>query len=106
MASTPRGSRVASCDHITVGKSLEEENVRDAPPKFEEGVKVTVDELNEISLGTSDEPRPIYIIALLLPSKEKSYVELLHEFKYVFAWTYKEIPGLDPKVDIHYIAVK
>ncbi|KAL0416600.1 UNVERIFIED_CONTAM: Transposon Tf2-12 polyprotein [Sesamum latifolium] len=31
---------------------------------------------------------------------------LLHEFKDVFAWSYKEIPGLDPKVAVHHLSVK
>lgn len=28
------------------------------------------------------------------------------EPKVVFAWTYKEMPGLDPKVAIYYVAIK
>ncbi|XP_070035559.1 uncharacterized protein [Nicotiana tomentosiformis] len=31
---------------------------------------------------------------------------LKEEFRDVFAWSYKEIPGLDPKVVVHHIAVK
>ncbi|XP_028549524.1 uncharacterized protein LOC110105940 [Dendrobium catenatum] len=39
--------------------------VRDAPSEFEEEIKLTVDELKEINLGTDDDPRPIFISALL-----------------------------------------
>ena len=34
------------------------------------------------------------------------YIELLSEYKDVFAWSYKEMPGLDPKVAIHNLVVK
>lgn len=74
--------------------------------EFEEGVKSTVDELKEIHFGTTDDPRPIYISALLTPKDESAYVELLHEYKDAFAWTYKEMPGLDPKVAVHHLAIK
>ena len=29
------------------------------------------------------------------------YIELLSKYKDVFAWSYKEMPGLDPKVSVH-----
>ncbi|XP_071932994.1 uncharacterized protein [Coffea arabica] len=100
---------VASCNHITIidGDSPEEEDdAEDAPPELEEGVKATVDDLKEINLGTSEDPRPIYISASLSPDEEKAYIELLREYQDVFAWTYKEMPGLDPKVAVHHLAVK
>ncbi|XP_071939172.1 uncharacterized protein [Coffea arabica] len=100
---------VASCNHITLidGDSPEEEeDAEDAPPELEEGVKATVDDLKEINLGTSEDPRPIYISALLSPDEEKAYTELLREYQDVFAWTCKEMPGLDPKVAIRHLAVK
>ncbi|XP_074293322.1 uncharacterized protein LOC141620315 [Silene latifolia] len=33
------------------------------------------------------------------------YVNLLSEYKDVFAWSYKEIPGLSPKIAVHRLAV-
>ncbi|XP_071924992.1 uncharacterized protein [Coffea arabica] len=100
---------VASCNHITIidGDSPEEEeDAEDAPPELEEGVKATVDDLKEINLGTSEDPRPIYISASLSPDEEKAYIELLREYQDIFAWTYKEMLGLDPKVAVHHLAVK
>lgn len=59
---------VASCNHITISNDepLEEEDAGD--------------ELKEINLGISDDPRPIYISALLSSEEEKAYVDLLQEF--------------------------
>lgn len=61
----------------------------------------TVDE--EIHLGTEENPRPTYISALL--SEEKREMVLLLEFIDVFAWTYKEMQGLDPEVAVHYLGI-
>uniref|UniRef100_A0A2N9HH26 Uncharacterized protein n=1 Tax=Fagus sylvatica TaxID=28930 RepID=A0A2N9HH26_FAGSY len=77
-----------------------------APHAIEDGGQATVDELKELNLGTVDEPRPIFISALLTPAEEKEYLELLTEYKDVFAWTYKEMPGLDPRIAVHRLAIK
>ncbi|XP_027178001.1 uncharacterized protein LOC113777160 [Coffea eugenioides] len=65
----------ASCHHITISDpEEEEEDADDAPPELEQGVKNTVDELKEINLGTSDDPRPIYINSCMTPEEEKHIV--------------------------------
>ncbi|XP_027169542.1 uncharacterized protein LOC113769278 [Coffea eugenioides] len=79
---------IASCNHITIidGDSPgEKEDAEDAPPELEVGVKATVDDLKEINFGISEDPRPIYISALLSPDEEKAYVDLLQEYRDIFA---------------------
>ncbi|KAL0401549.1 UNVERIFIED_CONTAM: Transposon Tf2-12 polyprotein [Sesamum latifolium] len=85
--------------HVTLIEDgeIEEEDVEDAPVELEEGVKATVDELREVNLGNTEDPRPIYMSASLTQEEEGTYITLLHEFKDVFAWSYKKMPGLDPK---------
>uniref|UniRef100_A0A2N9G8H6 Retrotransposon gag domain-containing protein n=1 Tax=Fagus sylvatica TaxID=28930 RepID=A0A2N9G8H6_FAGSY len=61
--------------HVTVetdskSSSLDEEP-DEAPHAIEDGGQATVDELKELNLGTTDEPRPIFISALLTPTEEK-----------------------------------
>ncbi|XP_074300563.1 uncharacterized protein LOC141631841 [Silene latifolia] len=51
-------------------------------------------------------PRPIYISALLTKEEQEEYYKLLVEYKDVFAWSYKEIPGLSPKIAVHRLAIK
>ncbi|KAL4628024.1 hypothetical protein ACB092_05G208100, partial [Castanea dentata] len=75
--------------------------VNEAPLALEDGVQATVDELKEINLGTPEEPRPTFISALLTPAEEEGYLQLLVEYKDVFAWTYKEMPGLNPSIALH-----
>jgi hypothetical protein len=46
------------------------------------------------------------VSALLAPEEEKAYFELLSEYKDVFAWTYKEMPGLSPRVAVHHLGIR
>ncbi|XP_057785424.1 uncharacterized protein LOC131002950, partial [Salvia miltiorrhiza] len=102
-----RSEEVVSSNHITLSEevNIEEEDAEMAPQQFEEGVKSTIDELKEINLGTIHEPRSTFISALLTKDEEGAYVELLKEFKDKFAWSYKEMPGLNPKIDVHHLAI-
>ncbi|KAI0513357.1 hypothetical protein KFK09_009374 [Dendrobium nobile] len=79
--------------------------VRDAPPELEEEIKSTVDELKEINLGTDDDPRPIFISALLSESETQDLIQLFPEFRDCFAWTYDEMPGLPAEVAVHKLGV-
>jgi uncharacterized protein YehS (DUF1456 family) len=96
--------------HITVEtdsrSSSSDDEPNEAPHAIEDGGQATVDELKELNLGTTDEPLLIFISALLTPVEEKEYPELLTEYKDVFAWTYKEMSGLDPRVAVHRLAIK
>ncbi|XP_070005785.1 uncharacterized protein [Nicotiana sylvestris] len=98
---------VSPCYHISFNDGdPQDEDAKDDPPELEEGVKTTVDALKEVNLGTDEEPRPTYLSTLLEDDEESTYIELLKEFRDVFAWIYKEMPGLDPKIAVHHLAVK
>ena len=73
---------------------------------MEDGVQVTVDELKETDLRTTEEPRPTFISALLTLEEGEGYLKLLVEYKDVFAWTYKEMLGLNPNIALHHLTVK
>ncbi|WP_458473062.1 hypothetical protein, partial [Haemophilus sp. SZY H57] len=101
---------VTSVYHVTIlqedESSLEEEDIQEAPERFESGNKSTVDELNEVNLGEEGEHRPTFLSANLTQEEVGSYVKLLKEYRDVFAWNFKEMPGLDPKIAVHKLAVK
>ncbi|KAL0295768.1 UNVERIFIED_CONTAM: hypothetical protein Sangu_2507000 [Sesamum angustifolium] len=99
---------IAQTYHITLIEDgeVEEEGAGDAPVELEEGIKATIDELKEVNLGNIEYPRPIYISASLTQEEDETYIALLHEFKDVFARSYKEMPGLAPKVAVHHLSVK
>ncbi|XP_074290694.1 uncharacterized protein LOC141617398 [Silene latifolia] len=84
----------------------EEVEADEAPKTLEDRGQSTVDELKELNLGTTEDPRPIYISALLTKEEQEEYYKLLVEYKDVFAWSYKEMPGLSPKIAVHRLAIK
>ena len=45
----------------------------------------------------------VYIGVNYSPDEIKEYTELFKEFHYVFAWSYKEILGIDPRIVEHEI---
>ncbi|KAA0032588.1 uncharacterized protein E6C27_scaffold43053G00550 [Cucumis melo var. makuwa] len=105
-----QGEGEISFHHITILEELEietpEEDVEDVPQSLEDGGQSIVDELKEVNLGTIEEPRPTFISASLSSEEEGKYMSLLTEYKDIFAWSYKEMPRLDPKVAIHHLAIK
>ncbi|KAA0051157.1 uncharacterized protein E5676_scaffold863G001200 [Cucumis melo var. makuwa] len=58
------------------------------------------DELKDVNFGTIEEPRPTLISASLSSEEEGKYMSLLTKYKDIFAWSYKEMPGLDPKIEV------
>ena len=98
--------------HITVEEDTlsdteaTNEEVDETPPALEDGGQATIDELKDINLGTAKEPRLTFISALLTPEEEEGYLKLLVEYKDVFAWTYKEMPGLNPSIALNDLAIK
>ncbi|KAG9458313.1 hypothetical protein H6P81_002821 [Aristolochia fimbriata] len=83
-----------------------EDDLGEAPAIFEEGGQATIDQLKKVNLGTEDDPRPTFLSASLSVTEEIDYMSLLNEYKDVFAWSYTEMPGLDPTVAIHKLAIK
>ena len=98
-----------SSHHITINEKAEsdlsDDEIDDAPLALEDGVQATVDELKEVNLGTSEDPRPTFVSTLLTPEEEEEYVQILSQYRDVFAWSYKEMPGLDPKIAMHRLAI-
>jgi len=52
-------------------------------------------------LGTKEDKKEIKIGALLDATVKKRVIELLREYVDIFAWSYKDMPGLDPDVVEH-----
>ena len=99
---------IVSCCHISVNENdpVEEEAAKDAPPELEEGVKITIDPLKGVNLSTDEHRKPTYLSAFLEIDEEVAYMNILKEYRDVFAWSYKEMPGLNPRVAVHQLAVK
>ena len=64
------------------------------------------DPLDEVNLGTKDEPKFTYVNAWLDPISRSRIIKVLKEFKDCFAWDYSELPGLDRQLVEHKLPMK
>uniref|UniRef100_A0A2N9J549 Reverse transcriptase domain-containing protein n=1 Tax=Fagus sylvatica TaxID=28930 RepID=A0A2N9J549_FAGSY len=70
--------------------------------------KMTAKEELEV-INLSDDPdvsKPISISMSLSAKERKCLIDLLHEYKDVFAWDYDEMPGIDPGLVAHSLNVE
>ena len=67
----------------------DDEDVQEAPPQLKDGIQSTLKDLKELNLGTLEDPRPIFVSALLTHEEERKYFKLLVVFKDFFAWSYE-----------------
>ena len=65
--------------------------------------RVITTELEEINVGTTDDPRTISITKNLPPTTRTAMITLLGEYRDVFTWSYEDMKGLDPKFYQHRI---
>ncbi|KAM2763111.1 hypothetical protein PS2_014761 [Malus domestica] len=88
------------------GPVLSLDKVRAAPAELEDHQPQVKDPLEEINVGTADDPRPLFISALLPQQMKDELRALLTEFKDCFAWSYHEMPGLDRTLVEHELRIK
>ena len=53
--------------------------------------------------GPNEDAKPVNIATDLKPTEEQCLIELLQEFGDVFAWSYKDLKGVDPAICQHTI---
>ncbi|KAM2563613.1 hypothetical protein TB2_011996 [Malus domestica] len=88
------------------GHVLSLDKVQAALAELEDNRPQVKDPLEEINVGTADDPRPLFI-SVLLPQPMKAELRaLLEEFKDCFAWSYHEMPGLDRTLVEHELHIK
>jgi len=70
--------QVASSNHITIrdyDDSYSKIKLAETVKTLEDRGRATSDDLKELHLGTSEEPRLIYVSSLLTPKEEKEYFD-------------------------------
>jgi hypothetical protein len=65
-----------------------------------------IEEIELVNLGTEENKREIKIGAALKPEVKKKIIQLLRDYPDVFAWSYEDMPGLDPKIVEHQIPTR
>ncbi|KAI5335080.1 hypothetical protein L3X38_025213 [Prunus dulcis] len=85
---------------------LQEEVLDFAPAALDDSLPEVEDPLQEINLGTEEDPRPTFISTLLKEPLKSELMALLQEFRDCFAWHYHEMPGLDRQLVEHKLPIK
>ena len=62
-----------------------------------------MDEITSVNVGTEKDPRQVQIGSMLSSEERERLVALLKDFKDVFAWSYEDMPGCNPKIVQHRI---
>src|SRR3954469_22026131 len=62
--------------------------------------------IETINLGTEEEPKNIKIGATLNEDIKATLIKLLNEYAEIFAWSYRDMPGLDTDIVIHRLLLK
>ena len=63
----------------------------------------TFDDPETVDLGTTNEPRELRIDLALSAAERDSLFQLLRSYLDVFAWSYEDMPGLDPSIVQHHL---
>ena len=58
-----------------------------------------------IDFGVLDQPREIRIDSSLSPDEISGLIDLLKSYLDVFAWSYEDMPGLDPTIVQHHLPI-
>ena len=74
--------------------------------RFDEPTSIVEEPTKEINLGIEDNPQTIIINLNLNPEEECALIKVLKEYKDAFAWTYEDMPGLDPTLVEHRLSIK
>ena len=92
-------------------QNFDKNNEEEIPPVLkhlinqeeERFVKPLVDEIIPINVGTEKDPHLVQIGSTLSSKEHERLVALLKDFKDVFASSYEDMPGIDPKIIQHRI---
>ena len=58
-----------------------------------------------IDFGVPDQPKDIRIGSSLSPDERSGLIDLLRSYLDVFAWSYEDMPGLDPTIVQHHLPI-
>ncbi|RVW21319.1 Transposon Ty3-G Gag-Pol polyprotein [Vitis vinifera] len=75
-------------------------SVSDSDP-VDQRVSPAVGDTEIVDFGTADQPRELRIGSDLSTDERDSLIQLLRAYLDVFAWSYEDMPGLDPSIVQH-----
>ena len=95
------------CDVDDVGDTDDPLGGKSESNSYSEDKKVTPgsDSIELIDFGVPDQPREIRIGSSLSPDERSGLIDLLKSYLDVFAWSYEDMPGLDPTIVQHQLPI-
>ena len=87
-------------------KKQVETRLREAPPELQDSSIKKEEELEELNIGSEEQKRPLFVNKAFGEEERQTLVDLLREFKDIFALSYDEMPGLSPILVIHNLAMR
>ncbi|PKI58320.1 hypothetical protein CRG98_021297, partial [Punica granatum] len=105
--SNPSEECLGELGPIYFGEGLDEDSLE---PEIEESLRrledrqlTSLEPTEEINVGTQEEPRILKIGTSLDPTKRVRMIDFLTRYQEVFAWSYADMPGLDPSIVKHFL---
>lgn len=77
----------------------------DIPPPREKSTFL-IEMTKEINLGVPNNPKIIHFVASLSQEEKHKFVKFFLEKQIKFAWSYADMPGLDPEPVLHHLPLK
>ena len=74
--------------------------------KQDEPSTLVQDPTEDINIGSEDNPKILKIGFCLSTDEKEKLIDFLKQYQEVFAWTYEDMPGLDPKLVEHRLVLK
>jgi len=64
------------------------------------------EEIEEVNIGSQETPRLLKMGKLLEEPLQQKLVQSFHDYSELFAWSYKDMPGLDKNFVVHNLIVE
>ncbi|PKI53834.1 hypothetical protein CRG98_025775 [Punica granatum] len=92
---------------IYFGEGLDEDSqvpeIEESLRRLEDRQLTSLKPTEGINVGTKDEPRTLKIGTGLDPTQRARMIDFLTRYQEVFAWSYADMPGLDPSIVKHFL---
>ena len=89
-------SRILDIDDEIAQPDLDRESFDHDFDPINERVSPTIEDVETVDFGTNDQPRELKIGLPLSKDERNRIIHLLKSSLDVFAWSYEDMPGLDP----------
>ena len=101
-ASSSPTSQIFDIDDEIAQHDLDDDSssVSDSDP-VDQRVSPVVGDIEIVDFGTADQPRELRIGSDLSVDERDSLIQFLRAYLDVFAWSYEDMPGLDPSIVQH-----